>query len=324
MPGGASIGPRATEYFCGAVAAGSGVLTWIVRDPFPALVVLTALSLLLAFLATRTSWRGASPLRLARRRAWGEMIVAAAHMYGRRPSLFLTISLLFIPFSIATAVVQYLLFRVVGLVPLVETAGESNVSVAGLAFSLGLLFTIVALAFVQAATAHAMAAIDRGEQVSARGAFRGSLRHLPALLGGVLRAAIVITLLDLTAIGIPVALWLLVRWSLLAQAVVLEPGGDRRPLRGSAALVRGHWWRVAIFTVVVAGLGLVSGPLIGGLLLLATNASFNIVNVVAGLVYVVTMPFVAIATTYLYYDVHTRSALAAVEAPVGRELPAEV
>ena len=45
---------------------------------------------------------------------------------------------------------------------------------------------------------------------------------------------------------------------------------------------------------------------------------------VAGLVYVVTMPFVAIATTYLYYDVQTRSALAAVDAPLDRLLPAEV
>ena len=152
------------------------------------------------------------------------MIVAAGQMYGRRPSLFLTISLLFIPFSIATAVVQFLLFRVVGLVPLVETAGESNVSVAGLAFSLGLLFTIVALAFVQAATAHAMAAIDRGEPISARGAFRVSLRHLPALLGGVLRAAIVITLLDLTGDRHP-------RRALAPRPLVAARAG-RRPRAG--------------------------------------------------------------------------------------------
>ena len=69
----------------------------------------------------------------------------------------------------------------------------------------------------------------------------------------------------------------------------------------SAALVRGHWWRVALFTVVVAGLGLLLGPVVGGLLLLATSAAFNVINLITALVYTVTMPFVAIATTYLYY-----------------------
>ena len=88
--------------------------------------------------------------------------------------------------------------------------------------------------------------------------------------------------------------------------------------------MRGHWWRVALFTLIVAGGGLILGPLVGGLLLLATSAAFNVVNLIAGVVYMVTMPFVAIATTYLYYDLKTRSVLKSREVVVTGPLPAEI
>ena len=88
--------------------------------------------------------------------------------------------------------------------------------------------------------------------------------------------------------------------------------------------MRGHWWRVALFTVVVAGIGLLLGPVVGGLLLLATSAAFNVINLITALVYTVTMPFVAIATTYLYYDLNTRSVLDAHQVDAGDLLPAEI
>jgi hypothetical protein len=61
---------------------------------------------------------------------------------------------------------------------------------------------------------------------------------------------------------------------------------------------------------------------IGALLILATSAPFALVNVIAGVVYVVAMPFVALATAYTYFDARVRDELAE-----GREpdvLPAEI
>jgi hypothetical protein len=52
----------------------------------------------------------------------------------------------------------------------------------------------------------------------------------------------------------------------------------------------------------VTVIGLLLGPLLGAILLFITNASFNFVNLISSLVYVITLPFVAIATTYLYFD----------------------
>lgn len=95
-------------------------------------------------------------------------------------------------------------------------------------------------------------------------------------------------------------------WSLLAQAVALEDETTTGSLRRSSRLVRGQWWRTASLTVFVTGVALLLGPFVGALLLSATTASFDVVNLVSDLVYVVALPFAAIATTYLYFDLLSR------------------
>lgn len=140
------------------------------------------------------------------------------------------------------ALVQAVLFQLVLFAPLVDSAGESNGFVAGLAFGLGLLFTLLALTFVQAATARALVEIDEGRPISALGAYRLSLDSVRPLAGGLAIAAVVITILNLTLWGIPIAIWLIARWSLLAQVVELEEWSARSALRRSAKLVRGHWF----------------------------------------------------------------------------------
>jgi hypothetical protein len=76
--------------------------------------------------------------------------------------------------------------------------------------------------------------------------------------------------------------------------------------------------------VVAAGLiAIAAGPLFGALLILFADAPFELVNIVAGLVYVVAMPFVGITTTYVYYDSLARERLEEAEPPPSI-LPAEV
>jgi hypothetical protein len=62
--------------------------------------------------------------------------------------------------------------------------------------------------------------------------------------------------------------------------------------------------------------------LIGALLILVTSAPLPFLNLVAGLVYAVTIPFVAIATTYVYFDTKVRAELAPEDEP--DELLAEI
>jgi hypothetical protein len=69
-------------------------------------------------------------------------------------------------------------------------------------------------------------------------------------------------------------------------------------------------------------IALVAGPLLGTLLIFASNSSLALLNLVAGVVYAFTLPYVAIVTTFVYMDVRARHELEAEEAP--RELPAEI
>ena len=94
-------------------------------------------------------------------------------------------------------------------------------------------------------------------------------------------------------------------------------------LRRSGRLVRLEWLKVGTLVVVAAALAILAGPLLGALLILLVDAPFGFVNVLAGLVYAVAMPFVGIATAYVYFDTLVREHLEEAEAAPS-ELPAEI
>jgi hypothetical protein len=139
-----------------------------------------------------------------------------------------------------------------------------------------------------------------------------------------LAAAIVVAILTVTVIGLPIAVFLAVRWSLLAQVVVLEGHERRGTLHRSGEIVGRHWLRAASLILIVAGTGLLLGPVVGTLLLLLTSASFDFVNLVSALIYVFTLPFVALVTTYLYFDLVVREQLAPEHEETSAVLPAEI
>jgi hypothetical protein len=317
-----ALGPTATSFFCGAVSGGSDVLTRATESPWAVLVALAALGLAIVVGAARTRWKPSSPFRLLRRRAWGQIVTASLRLYRAHVRLFVAIGLLAIPVFAVAALLQALLFRVVGLDGLRETAGKTNAAVLVVVVGLAVLFSVLALALVQAAAAHAVHELDAGRPIRPHGAYRAvrTLVDELALADGILIA--VVGLLLLSVVGIPIAVWLLGRWAYTTQVVVFEGLGGRAALRRSAELVRGHWLHSSALLLAMAGLTLLAGPLVGVALLFVTSASFDVVNVVSSLVYVGTMPLLAIATTYVYGNLRgaeaTREPKVAVEA-----LPAE-
>jgi hypothetical protein len=311
VPAGGSFGSTATDFFCGAVATGSSLLTSLVGNPSPLLIAIAVVLVLILWLASRTRWQPSAPLHLERRRDWGAIVNASRRMYFRHLKLFLGIG------------IQYLIFRVGGLNGLVDSAGASNAVVAFLAMALGVLITILGLAVVQSATAIAMVEIDAGRAIRPLAAYRKALPTLPWMLGTVLLVAIVIALVAPTAIGLILGIWLLVRWSFLAQVVVLEGASTRAALARSGRLVRGNWWRVASMLLFVTTLALLLGPLVGTLLLFVSSASFDFVNLVSNVIYAVVLPFAAIATTYLYFDLRVNKRSEETLQETGDVLPAE-
>ncbi len=322
VPAGGAFGPNATDFFCSAVEAGSNLVLRAVDNGGRLALVLALLAALVVFVLTRTSWRPSTPLRVARRRSWGQSFTASWRLYTMRPRLFLGIGLVAIPITLFTALFQVLLFSatsVVGIDPYAEGGGFR----VALAVWLGTVLTLLILALVQAASARAISEIDAGREIGVRAAYRLAFDSARELLVALGIAVAVVTLLTLSIFLLPIAIWLAVRWALLVPAVELEERSAVGALSRSGRLVRLEWLKVGTLVVVVGALAIVAGPLIGSLLILLVDAPFALVNVIAGLVYAVAMPFVGIATTYVYYDTLVREQLAeAEEAP--RELPAEI
>ena len=270
IPTGGLLGTGATDFFCTAVETGSKGLVALLRDPALTLLTLAALLAVAAWAITRTTWKPVAPLRLARRRSWGQILAAAGRMYVQRTRLFLGIGLLLIPLGFVISLVEALVLGGFGLLG-VETTGESAGALVLLVATVGTTLALLGLAFVQAATTCALVKLDEGRDVGPVHAYRLALPRFRPLAGGLALAVAVSLVLTATAILIPVAIWLGVRWALLAQTVELEGRGALGGLRRSAELVRGRWLRVASLVGVGAALVLVAGPLLGALLILLTR-----------------------------------------------------
>jgi len=320
VPTGGVFGTTGTDFFCRAIGNGSRALTQLVHRPLQFTLVLAALALLLIWALTRTSWRPTATLRLARRRAWGQTLAASGRMYAAHLRLILGIGVLFIPISWLVLLLQTLVLHGTNILGIERgaTGGVTTFFV----LAIGTALTLLALGVVQAATARALVEVDKGRDVGPVRAYALASESVRPLLVALLIATAVVSLLASSIYLAPVAVWLAGRWVLLAPSIELEGLSARRGLARSSALVRGKWLKVASLLVVGAALSLVVGPVVGVLLIIGTDAPFWLVNVVAGVVYSLTMPLVAITTTYVYFDRRVENELGA--EPKQVELPAEI
>jgi len=321
VPGGSAFGPGATGFFCSGIAGGSRALVQLVDRPLEFSLVLAALVLLVVLGLSRATWRPSAPLRLAHRRAWGQILAASARMYVERILLFVGIGLLLLPISLLITALQALILGATSVLG-VQTGGENDGLAAFFVLAVGTALALLGLGFVQAATARALVEIDAGRPIGPLSSYRLALDSVAPLFGALVVAALVVSLLASSIFLIPIAVWLAGRWALIVPAIELEGASALGALRRSGRLVRRRWLKVASLIVLGGALALVVGPLVGVLLILATDAPFWLVNVIAGVVYAVTMPFVAVTTAYVYFDARIRDELAAELDP--DQLPAEI
>lgn len=308
VPAAGLFGTRTTSFFCGGVTAGSNLLRSLTANPGPTGLVLGLLAVVVVWLVRRTTWRPSAPLRLNRRRAWGQIVVSGLRMYAGRPLLFVGIGLLTVPVSAAVTALQALVAGV-SVEPDVAQAPDATSiwgEVAGLA---GLALAGVATVTIQAATVRAVVEIDANRPVTVWRAFALAVTRWRQL---VLTYAVWLALVGLSAVTlvlIPVTLVALVLWILYVPIVELEGRSGWSALRRSASLVRRQFLKIALLIAATTGLAYAIGPLLGTAVILATNAPFTVGNLIAGLVYAVLLPLVSVNTTYAYFDTIVRERL---------------
>jgi hypothetical protein len=249
------------------------------------------------------------------------VLATSARLYAARFGLFVGIGVLFLPISLLVTLLQVLVLDATNAVG-VQTGGESNGVLVFFVVAIGTALTLLGLGLAQAATVRAVVEIDRGWPIRPVQAYRLAYQNVRPLLVAVIVVVASVSLLASSIFLLPVAIWLAGRLALIVPVVELEGASAIGALRRSSRLVRGRWLKVMSLIVVGGALAVVAGPLIGMLLILATDAPFWLANLVAGLVYMVTMPLVALATAYAYFDTRVRDELAP-EVQQG-ELPAEI
>jgi hypothetical protein len=184
------------------------------------------------------------------------------------------------------------------------------------------LAIVASLAQLVAAGAAVRVASDGilGRPVSVGDAYREAFGRFGTILLASIVLFVPIALLIVTCIGIPVAIYVGLGWSLVFQAIMLEGQGAIDAMRRSWGLVGGHRWRLLACVVLIGLIAalLVSIPtglfgFLAGILVVVSGGSDtaligmqvgNVVFQAAGQTLFGAIGY--ITTTLLYYDLRIR------------------
>ena len=321
VPSGDSRGVEVIDTFCSVVEWGSVQFIKFVASPARMLFVLAVLTALAVFLVRRTSWQRVGPLPVPRRRRAGEIARVATVLYRRHPGTFAAVGAIAIPVALAALLTGAIVTRLPLLGDLVEISDTE-----------GTRRTLRHRLDHQRRVRRARVRPHLRRRGMGR---RRSRRHPTGRtsgdprrrrqgrrpLGCVRAGSDRHRAASLVFIGIPVAVWLFVRWIFTPQVIILEGLGGRRALARSAELVRHGWWHTALVTVLVAvvilGFGLVVGLLV---LVIFTGLPLWALSGIVAVCNLLVMPFGALVMTFLYGDA---VAADADRPPATSEMPAE-
>ena len=271
VPAGGVVGTSATDFFCTAVSGGSEVVRKVADNPARLLLILALIALLAIYLVRRTTWGPVAPLRIARRRAGGQMIRDAGRMYASRWRMYIGIGFLTIPVSLLVAMLQSLILtapEVAGI----SQGGESGGFRVTLAALVGFFVLGTSILLVLAATTHAIGEIDRDTEIDVRRSYRLALSRWKPLLGAFLIASALVGLLSLTVVLTPVAVALIISFALFVPVIAFEEASAP-----PHSVVVPHWSggrssRPSILLATSILLAGAVGPILGTILILATGA----------------------------------------------------
>ncbi len=296
LPSGLVLGPAVTKAFCGAVATASSFVNLEAQTRLGAILTGLALVLLVAVPVGLTRWTPVDLTRLRQIRAFGQLVRAARQLYGRHWVAMMTIALTAIVIIGVVEGAVWLLTTVTGGIDLGVTI---TISIPAIARSLG-------FAAVGGAVISFVRNLDRGEEVGVRAAYGAVLARFWRVVFVQLIATFAVTLIALTVIGIPIAIWKYVEWQFVQQEVLFKDQSIRGALRGSSLLVRGHWWKTVRVVVFLWLISVVAGPILT-FALIFTTLSLTWINILGSLVFALLIPYVAIGRTLLYFDLEVRA-----------------
>jgi hypothetical protein len=192
----------------------------------------------------------------------------------------------------------------IGLEQLTADYDDTSPSWAETSIAAAVAFLVVA-PLITAICVHALRSVAAGGSPGAREAIvKGFEAFTPIFFAVLLAAAGIAIGLLLIVPGI----YLFVRWYFVPQAVVLEGARGTGALRASTRLVAGAWWRTFAMVLVVNLLVALAIFVLAVPFTALADASNRAIWALSGQIVAtsVTQPFIALFSTFLYYDLRER------------------
>jgi hypothetical protein len=279
------LGPNATEFFCSVTKTGSQLLIAFGTQPRLLAGGIAAVFLLFAAMTV----------------IWGKLLGEALLLYARHLRVYLAIGAWAVPVGLFYNTAAVLLQRVRPADWLMKWLNDTGGARLFAAASIGIFQHASMIIVIAPPVLEATRAVLAGRAPGIKESFRDGYRRLGPLAAATAVVYLVTGALALVLIGLPVAVYLAVRWQFFAQAAVLdEAGNGLAALRGSALAARKHWFAALALAVVLQAFGLLPGPILGLLLLIFGKTSVQFANALSSLVYAVTVPISLIGLALAY------------------------
>jgi hypothetical protein len=276
------IGLGPSSFFCSVANVSGDVLKLFPEHP-RVVSAITFVVLALLLVVTVLTWR---------------FFVRAVGLFFRNLPAFIVAGLVLVPVAAIASFLQDQLTRWTISSDLLHDASRSHGS---LGMGIGFIFHLLLLMIVAPAVILATRQVLEGRSVAPLEPIRSSLPFMPRIVGAALINAVILTLISLTVIGIPVAIFLATQWLYSPQAILFDGASWNSARSRSRDVIKGDWPRTIGMAVLITYAVGVPGPLVGILLVLA-GVSIPIAGIISSAIFVVMYPITIIAATLYYFD----------------------
>ncbi len=283
-----------TTFFCSATESVSAVLNSLMENVPLLIGLFVAAIAVVVLLARRTRWRPSDPEPMRARRRGGQIASAAAAVVRRNWRRLLPVSAIALAGGVVAAVLQPLIIEHTVLGDFLGDGQRNGPIGLLIALSAGVVETLVFILLALVVGVHITHRLDPQSTPTERPPLRS---------GGLVPMATLFAAFAFTGV---LGLWLVPMFAAAPAAAVAEGLRPRAALRRARELGKGQRVRVFCITFVVLTSTVLLAPLLGVLALLITGKVFWVANVIAGLVYAVTIPWLAVASYLLWADLTAR------------------
>ncbi len=290
-----------TGFFCTASTAGSRLLNDLLDRPVLIGTLLVGVVIALVFLFRRTRWSPVVLSPIMARRSVGQTIRSAWRLLLSRKGRYAPVALFVLAGGLLASLLQLVIVRISAAETFMDVVGRGSVLAALVVLLIGAAVTVpvavVALGAAMVAT--------NGLETDASGwsAFR-KVWH-----SRVLGPLVVLTIAVVFGwVVLPLALFLIARWAVSPATGLREGSPLEESLATSRELTKGRRWRTLAIAALAITVQICAGLLVGTIVLLLTDSSFDFVNMIASAVSAIATPFVAVVIVMYHADLQVRQA----------------